>query len=372
MTKDMIDHVDFLDIKREYQLIKADILNAFETVLEDTQFVQGKTIEHFEQSIAEYCGTKGAVAVSSGTDALIVSLMALGIGYGDEVITTPFTFIATAEAISRVGARPVFVDIDPNTYNLDPSLIEAAITEKTKAIIPVHMYGHMADMSTIMTIAKRVGLFVIEDAAQAIGAKAPYKGRPCCAGSIGSVGCFSFYPTKNLGGCGDGGMLVSNNLEILQKARLLRDHGSNQRYYHKIIGGNFRLDTLQAAALNIKLTYLEQRNSRRRQIAQYYRDNIRGVILPLEIEGYEDVYHQFTVQSQTRGTYLQLLKAQKIGVGIYYPYPLHLQDCFKDLRYSKGDLPESEKASQTVFSLPIFPELIDVELNYIVDVLNSV
>ena len=365
--------VPLLDLQRQYKDIEEDVLVAMKEVVASKQFIMGPKITELESQIASYTGCKDAVGVSSGTDALVLSLMALGVGPGDEVITTPFTFFATAGSIARVGATPVFVDIDPDTYNINPQLIESKITDKTKAIMPVHLFGQMADMNSIMDIAEKYNLKVIEDAAQAIGSKTQFRGEERSAGSIGDVGCFSFFPSKNLGCCGDGGIVTTTNPELAETLRIMRVHGSKPKYYHHVIGGNFRLDPLQAAVLMVKLPFLDGQHEGRRKNAQYYVNNLSSdYTSPIVKEGNYMIYNQFTIRSSKRDQVEEKLKEYMIGNAIYYPVPLHLQACFSELGYKEGDLPESERAAKEVLSIPVFPELTQEEMKYTVDVLNSI
>jgi dTDP-4-amino-4,6-dideoxygalactose transaminase len=371
--------IPLLDLKAQYAPIREEIRSAFDRVADAQAFIGGPEVEALEKEIAAYSQCQFGVGVTSGTDALLVSLMALGIGPGDEIITTPYTFFATGGCIHRMGAVPVFVDIEPSSYNLNPTLIEAAITPKTKAIMPVHLYGQMADMDPIMAIAARHNLYVIEDGAQAIGAE--YEGHR--AGSIGHFGCFSFFPSKNLGAFGDGGMITANDPALAHKAKLLRNHGAEPKYYHKLVGGNFRLDALQAAILRIKLRYLDGWTAGRQQNAERYRrlfaeagltiDHRPSTIedgpsstvhrlssmvgLPTEEPERRHVYNQFVIRTSRRDAVMAKLKEHKIGHEIYYPLPLHLQECFAGLGYKPGSLPESERAAKETLALPIYPEL---------------
>ncbi len=356
--------VPLLDLKAQYAKIKKDVLTQITEVLDSQVCIGGPKVAELEKQVAAISDCKFAVGVSSGTDALLISLMSLGIGSGDEVITTPFTFFATAGCIVRLGAKPVFADIDAKTYNINPSLIERAITKKTKAIMPVHLYGQPADMDAIMDIAKRYNLYVIEDAAQAIGST--YKGRK--AGSIGTCGCFSFYPTKNLSGIGDGGMVVTNDEELAAKMRVMKDHGQGPTYYYNFVGGNFRLDAIQAAALLVKLPYLKGWSEVRRKNAEYYNSKFAATIVqaPYVRSDCVSVYHQYVIRVTNRDKLMAHLKENNIGCGIYYPMPLHLQKCFDYLGYKKGDFPESEKAANEVLALPVYPELTDGMKDYVV------
>lgn len=366
--------IPMLDLNAQYAPIKEDVMTAIEDVFVSKQFIQGPKITELESAIKEYTGANSAIGVSSGTDALIVALMALGIGEGDEVITSPFTFFATAGSISRLGAVPVFVDIDRDTYNIDPSKIESKITEKTKAIMPVHLFGQMADMDPILEIAKRHKLFVIEDAAQAIGAKYTSKdGHTYSAGTMGDVGCFSFFPGKNLGCAGDGGMVIAMDETLGEKIRLLRTHGAKQRYFHDLVGGNFRLDALQAAILLVKLPGLEAQHDGRRRNAEFYTERLAGkVTTPRVHDQCQSIFNQYTLRLKNRDELDQALSEATIGHAIYYPVPLHLQNCFKDLGYKEGDLPESESAAKEVLSIPVYPELTEAQKTYILQTIESV
>ena len=349
--------VPLLDLKSQYAKIKKDVLAAIGDVLGSQVCIGGPKVAELEKQIAAISDCKFAIGVSSGTDALLVSLMSLDIGSGDEVITTPFTFFATAGCIARLGAKPVFVDIDAKTYNINPSLIEKAVTKKTKAIIPVHLYGQMADMDPITDIAEKHNLFVIEDAAQSISST--YKGRK--AGSVGTCGAFSFYPTKNLSGIGDGGMVVTNNEKLAVKMKVMRDHGQNPTYYYNFVGGNFRLDAVQAAAILVKLPYLDKWSQARRKNAEYYNKRFAdtAVQTPYVRSDCVTVYHLYVIRVSDRDKLMEHLRENNIGCGIYYPMPLHLQKCFEYLGYKKDDFPESEKAANEVLALPIYPELTD-------------
>ncbi|MCZ7590817.1 MAG: DegT/DnrJ/EryC1/StrS family aminotransferase [Kiritimatiellae bacterium] len=361
--------VPLLDLKAQYATLRNELNEALLRVAESQHFILGPEVEALEREVAEYSRCKHGIGVSSGTDAILVALMALGIGPGDEVITTPFTFFATGGCVSRVGAKPVFVDIEPQTFNIDPALIEAAITPRTKAIIPVHLYGQMADMDPIMDIAKRHHLAVIEDAAQAIGAE--YKGKR--AGEIGTVCCFSFFPSKNLGGFGDGGMVVTNDDALGAKLRLLRTHGMQPKYYYKQIGGNFRLDAIQAAVLRVKLKHLDAWSEARQRNAAWYRAHLpnTSIGLPVEAPDRRHIYNQFMIRIAQRDQVAAALKQAGIGHEIYYPVPLHLQECFADLGYKPGSMPVSESAALEVLALPIYPELTEAQLAEVATVLKS-
>lgn len=357
--------IPLLDLKEQYKQFREEALKKIETIMSNQDFILGKEVDALEREIAEYCHTKYAIGVASGTDALVLSLKAMGIGPGDEVITTPFTFMATAEAIALIGAKPVFIDIDPETYNMDPALIEASITPKTKAILPVHLYGLCADMDPILKIAKKHNLRVIEDTAQAIGSE--YKGR--MAGSMSDAGAISFFPSKNLGGFGDGGMVVTNDEKIYKAIRLLRVHGSSKRYYHDVIGYNSRLDNLQAAVLNIKLGYLNEWIDKRNKNAEYFNKAFKGLPLktPFVPEGYRHSYHLYVLGASKKDAIEEYLNKNGIEVRTYYPVPLHLQKCFSYLGYEKGSFPNAEEASAKTFSIPVYPELNEEQKGYIVE-----
>jgi dTDP-4-amino-4,6-dideoxygalactose transaminase len=357
--------VPLLDLKAQYAAIKHEIEPAVSEVLASQYFILGPKVKELEEKISAYCNTEFAVGVSSGSDALLICLMVSDIGPGDEVITTPYTFFATAGAIHRMGAKAVFVDIDPKTFNINPDQIQEKITEKTRAIIPVHLFGQMADMDPIMDIAKKHNLLVIEDGAQAIGSE--YKGRK--AGSIGDFGCFSFFPSKNLGGFGDGGIVTATSRELYEKLVWFRGHGANPKYYHKFIGGNFRLDTLQAAVLLIKLGYLDNWSAKRRENAQYYNKAFKGknITTPEIADFATTIYNQYVILAKDRDGLIDHLKKNKIGCEIYYPVPLHLQECFKDLAHKKGDFPCSEYAADHSLALPIYPELTQEQMRFVAD-----
>jgi len=358
--------VPFLDLKAQYQALKDEIGTALQQVMENTAFAGGKFVAQFEQEFAEFCNTEFAIAVNSGTSALWLALLSLGIGEGDEVITAPNSFIATAEAISFCGARPVFVDIDEKTYNIDPDLIEAAITENTCAIIPVHLFGQPAEMDPIMTIAKKYGLFVIEDACQAHGAE--YKGRP--AGSTGHAGCFSFYPGKNLGAYGEGGAVITNKKNVAETVRMLRDHGQSKKYYHDKIGWNARMDGFQGAVLNVKLKYLTAWNEARRKNAMLYNKLLRdveGVTTPAEADYARHIYHIYAIRVPNRDALIDFLKEKEIYCGIHYPIPIHLQHAYQFLNLERGNYPVAEKCAAEFVSLPMFPELTEEQIRYIVE-----
>lgn len=355
--------VPLLDLKAQYAGIKDEVLAAVSEVLESQVCILGPRVEELEQRVAALSDCRYGIGVSSGTDALLAALMALEIGPGDEMITTSFTFFATGGCVARVGATPVFVDIDPRSYNIDPQLIERAITPRTKGIIPVHLYGHMCDMDPIMEIARRHHLYVIEDAAQAISAS--YKGRK--AGSIGTVGCLSFYPTKNLGGAGDGGMLVTNDADLNERLLVMRSHGAKPKYHHKVVGGNFRLDPLQAAILLVKLPHLEAWSEARRHNAAIYNREFADsrIGTPWISPDAVSIYNQYVIRVQGRNELIAHLNASQIGSEIYYPVPLHMQECFRALGYKEGELPESERAAREVLALPVYPELSTNQINFV-------
>ncbi len=356
MTETVVS-VPLLDLRAQYATIRDEVRAAVDRVLESQQFILGPEVEAFEQEIADYCQCKYAIGVSSGTDAILISLMALEIGPGDEVIMPPYTFFATAGCVARLNAKPVFVDIDPLIYNLDPNKLESAITPRTRAIIPVHLFGQMAEMDPIMEVARRYNLYVIEDAAQAIGAE--YYGKR--AGSIGNVGCFSFFPSKNLGGIGDGGMVATNDEALSKKIRLLRSHGAQPKYYHPLIGGNFRLDAIQAAVLRVKLKYLDGwTEARQRNVTTYRRLFAEAGVdigLPYEAPNRRHIYNQFVIRSGRRDALMANLRQCGVGTEIYYPLPLHLQECFRYLEYEAGEFPESEAAARETLAVPVYGEL---------------
>jgi dTDP-4-amino-4,6-dideoxygalactose transaminase/acetyltransferase-like isoleucine patch superfamily enzyme len=362
--------VPLLDLKLQYAAIRHTIEPVVKEVLESQYFILGPRVQELEEKVANYSHTQYGIGVSSGTDALLIALMALDIATGDEVITTPYSFFATAGVISRLGAKPVFADIQADTFNINPSAIEKAITKKTKAIIPVHLFGQMADMDPIMRMANNYNIYVIEDAAQAIGSE--YKdGRR--AGSIGHMGCFSFFPSKNLGAFGDAGMVVTKDKSLSEKLYRLRVHGSEQRYYHKIVGGNFRIDALQAAILTVKLTYLDSWTAKRQENARDYisrfkekgLDKIIG--LPVEQNHGRHIYNQFVIRAPRRDDLMKHLKACQIGCEVYYPVALHNQECFAYLKYKKGSFPAAEQAAAETLAIPIYPELTSAQKQYVVD-----
>ncbi len=375
-----VNPVPVFDIKQQYTSIAAEVSAAVSEVLASGRYIGGPLVEGFEKQFAAYNGVDECVACNSGTDALFLALRALEIGAGDEVITTTFTFIATAEVISAVGAKPIFVDIDPTTFNIDLQQVASAITPKTKAIIPVHLFGQPVDMTALMAIAQTHNLAVIEDCAQSTGASWGDK----IVGSIGHIGCFSFYPTKNLGGCGDGGAITTNDPAIATKLRILREHGSKTRYIHEEIGVNSRLDALQAAILGIKLRYLDKWNEQRRAIATYYDQflsQIPGIITPQELPRGVGVWNQYTIRisgagrngtsAQYRDTVRNQLQQQGVSTMVYYPRPLHLQPIYESLGHQPGQLPLAEQASNEVLSLPMFPELTQQQQDQVIDALKD-
>jgi len=372
--------IPFFDLAVQFKSIEEEVKSALDEVFRTQQFIMGSKVQVLEETIAGYCGTRFAIGVASGSDALLLSLMALGIGHGDEVLLPPFTFFATAGSVSRLGATPVFVDIDPETYNIDPSRIEEKISSKTKAIIPVHLFGQCADMNPLLKIAKERKIFVIEDAAQALGAEyqpvSEKSGQR--AGQMGEFGCFSFYPTKNLGAFGDAGMVVTDSTDLSEKVRLLRAHGSQPKYFHKWIGINSRLDTVQAAILLVKFKYLEKWTGERQRKAERYRllfqelvSSVDGIRLPTVQYQNRHIFHQYVIRVRERDRLREFLAEEGIGTDIYYPLPLHLQECYTSLRYRRGDLPNSEKASEEVLALPIYPELTEDQQSAVVDRINA-
>jgi dTDP-4-amino-4,6-dideoxygalactose transaminase len=368
--------VPLLDLKIQYQELKEEILEVTEAVYDSQYFILGPRVEALEEEIARYCGTRHAVGVSSGSDALLISLMAADIGPGDRVATTPYTFFATAGSIARTGARPVFVDIDPETYNMSPAALEQTVSQLSEAeratlkgVVPVHLYGQCADMEAIQGIARQYGLVVIEDAAQAIGAE--YDGRR--AGSMGDFGCFSFFPSKNLGAFGDGGIVTTDSATLYERLQIFRTHGSRPKYVHRYIGGNFRLDALQAAIVSVKLKHLDDWTGGRRRNAQHYRELFRAagleeaVGLPAD-RGHRHIYNQFVIRiSEKRDALRQYLADAGIGTEIYYPIPLHMQECFSYLGYEKGAFPEAESAAEETLALPIYPELTEAQRSFVAD-----
>ncbi|MBU4376406.1 MAG: DegT/DnrJ/EryC1/StrS family aminotransferase [Candidatus Omnitrophica bacterium] len=362
--------IPIMNLSLQYEELKTDIDRVMRRIAETSSFILGKETEEFEKEIAAYCQTKYAVGVNSGTDALILALTALGIKEGDEVITTPFTFVATAEAISRVGARPVFVDIEPLTCNIDPAKIEKAVTKNTKALVPVHLFGNPCDMDSISKVAGRYKLKVIEDTAQAIGAI--YKGRRVA--SFGDAGCLSFFPGKNLGAFGDGGMVTTNSQDIADKIRILRVHGTVAKYRHSIIGFNSRLDNLQAAILSIKLTKLDEWNEKRRRVAEKYDKALKDLVaVPRIQKDGKHVYHLYVigVEARRRDGLVEFLNKNGVEARVYYGLPLHLQECYKGLGCKNGDFPEAEKAGLETLALPLFPELREKDQDYIIEKIRA-
>jgi dTDP-4-amino-4,6-dideoxygalactose transaminase len=373
-------NVPLLDLNAQHDPIRKDLLRAMEQVLDQNNFILGREVTQLEERVAAYSNTHYAVGVSSGTDALLAALMALDVKSGDEVITTPLSFFATVGAIVRLGAKPVFIDIDPLTYNLDSSRLESAITSRTRAVIPVHLYGQCADMDPILEVAARHGLAVVEDAAQAIGAE--YRdGRR--AGSMGQAGCFSFFPSKNLGGLGDGGMVVTNDEKLDERLRVLRVQGGKPKYHHRVVGGNFRLDTMQAAVLNVKLGHLDRWTALRQQHADLYERLFRDIGLGerdvrLPKAAYKEkgiphyhIYNQFVIGVSRRDQLQAHLKNKGIGTEVYYPVPLHRQECLQPLGYQEGDFPEAERACRELLALPVYPELNEDQLHYVVQAVGE-
>lgn len=372
--------VPLLDLKVQFETIREEVWKALTRVIESQRFIQGPEVEAFENEVARYCGSRFAVGVSSGTDALIVALMAIGIEPGDEVLTTPYTFFATAGSIARLGAKPVFVDIRPDSFNMDAARIESQIGPHTKAILPVHLFGRVADMEPIVEMAHRHGVYVIEDAAQAIGADRD----GTKAGTVGHLGCFSFFPSKNLGAFGDAGLVTTDDEDLADRLRMLRNHGHRRKYFNQIVGGNFRLDALQAAVLRVKLPHLDGWTAARRRNAVLYRrflddaglsiqlgelDKTPGYVLPDQPAGYRHIFNQFVIRCSRRDELREWLAQRGIGSEIYYPLGLHLQECFKDLGYEEGDFPHTERATEETLALPIYPELSEQAIRYVADAL---
>ncbi len=362
--------VPLLDMKRQYDTIKEKIDTAVAEVLNHGWFILGPEVKELEKQVAKMCNVSTGIAVASGTDALLLSLDAAGVGPGDEVIVPDFSFFASAGVVSRLGARPVFVDIEEDTYNIDPAKIDDAITLKTKAIMPVHLFGQMADMDPIVSIGREHSLAIVEDAAQAIGSK--YKNKQ--AGSMGDFGCFSFYPTKNLGAAGDGGMVVTSNFEYAEKLLMLRMHGWKKKYFPEIIGYNSRLDSIQAAILLVKLAYLKEWTEKRQEHAAKYDSAFAGssIVTPVVKDYSYHIYNQYTIAVDNRDELLATLKEKNIGHDIYYPAPFHRLKCYCDLEYKEGDFPISEKAAESVVSIPIYPELTEVEQDEVIEAVKSV
>ena len=361
--------VPYLDLKAQYQSIKPEIEAVLARVLESGQFVLGSEVVVFEQDFAAYCGTTECIALNSGTSALHLALLAAGVGPGDEVITVPFTFVASVAAVLYTGARPVLVDIDPRSFTMDPAAVEAAITPRTKAILPVHLYGQPADMDPIIDVARRHRLVVIEDAAQAHGAK--YKGR--AVGSIGDLACFSFYPGKNLGAYGEGGAVTTNNVEYARTIRMLRDWGQDRKYHHTLRGYNYRMEAFQGAILGVKLRHLDRWTECRRAIVQQYNSQLADcdVRIPAEMPWAHHVYHVYTIRADDRDALQAALTAEGIQSGIHYPVPVHLQPAYSDLGYGAGAFPQSEKAAREVLSLPLYPELSSKSVTEVVNAVKK-
>lgn len=362
--------VPFLDLKAHHDPIRAEVMAAMNQVIDENAFAGGKYVASFENDFAPYCETKFCIGVGNGTDSLWLTLLAAGIGAGHEVITVPMTFMATTEAITYAGAKPVFVDIDPKTYTMDPAKIEAAITPRTKAIVPVHLFGQCADMDPIMAVAKKHNLFVMEDAAQAQGSL--YKGKK--AGSIGHAGSFSFYPGKNLGAWGEAGAVTTNDAALKDGIHMFREHGQKKKYYHDVVGWNARMDGLQGAVLKVKLKYLDKANDGRRRAAARYQAalaGIPGLTLPVEASYARHNYHVYPVRVANRDELIQKLGEKGIGTGIHYPVPVHLQNAYANLGHKKGDFPVSELCADTFLSLPMFPELTDAQIDTVVTELKA-
>ncbi|MBE7558804.1 DegT/DnrJ/EryC1/StrS family aminotransferase [bacterium] len=373
--------VPLLDLRAQLTGLEKEIKAAFNEVVDSTRYIMGPKVEELEKAIAAYCGCAHGIGVSSGTDALLVSLMALGVGPGDLVVTTPYSFFATAGVVARLGARPVFVDIDPATYNMSPARLAewfsraGAEADKVKAIMPVHLYGQCADMNPSLALAAERGIPVVEDAAQAIGAGYPGQAGVAKAGSMGRLGCFSFFPSKNLGAVGDGGMVTTNDAALAEKVARLRNHGAKPKYYHAMIGGNFRLDPIQAAVLLVKFPHLEDWHAARRKNAAYYDAhlNVPGVKKPVAVYGREHhIYNQYVISVPARRDQLrEFLNQHKIGTEVYYPVPFHLQECFAYLGYRKGEFPESEHAAEHTVALPIYPELTAEMQDYVIETIGK-
>jgi len=365
--------IPLLDLKKQYYSIKHEIDSQLKEIFESGKFILGPQVKSFEKEIANFCRVRYSIGVGSGSDALELALRALGIKEGDEVITTPFTFIATTEAVAQVGAKIVFADIDLNTYNIDPLEIEKKITRKTKAIIPVHLYGQPCEMDAIVKLARENNLFVIEDCAQAIGAE--FKGKR--VGSFGDVGCISFFPGKNLGGYGDGGIAVTNDIKIAEKIKILRVHGSKNKYFHLIKGRNSRLDEIQAGILRVKLKYLNSWNEQRKERARFYDELflknrlVNKITLPKIIKDVKHVFHLYVIRIKQRDKLFDFLKSKKIFAGIHYPLPLHLQRVYTELKFKKGDFPNAELAAKEVISLPLYPEVTLKEINSVVEAIKD-
>ncbi|NOT60429.1 MAG: DegT/DnrJ/EryC1/StrS family aminotransferase [Acidobacteria bacterium] len=364
--------VPLLDLKAQHQTIRDEVMAAVTRVMDSQQFILGAEVEAFEQAAATYCNVKHAIGCGSGSDALLLALMALDVQPGDEVITVAYSFFATASAITRLGAKPVFLDIAAADFNLDVAQIEAAITPRTKAILPVHLFGQCAEMAPMLEVAKRHNLPIVEDAAQAIGADYLPFGECGRAGAMGAIGCFSFFPSKNLGGAGEGGLMTTNDDTLAAKLRLLRVHGMQPKYYHQVVGINSRLDALQAAILNVKLTHLDDWHAARQRNAARYNElfaqaGIEAITPPVERPQRRHIYNQYTIRAARRDELMKHLHAHDVGCEVYYPVPLHQQQCFADLGYVAGDLPVTEKAAREALSLPIYPELTAEMQEYVVE-----
>ena len=384
---DTMNGVPLLDLVLQFERLEPEIRTALDGALSSQQFIMGPIIAEFEDELADYCAVKHAYGVSSGTDSLLAALMALEVAPGDEIITTPYSFFATAGCIARLGAIPVFVDIEPDTFNLDSTLVADAVTPKTKGILPVHLYGQMADMAPLLDVADERGLWVVEDAAQAIGAELDGQR----AGSLGDVGCFSFFPSKNLGCFGDGGAVVTGDAELAERLDILRNHGARPKYHHKIIGGNFRLDAIQAAVLRVKLPHLDSWTEGRQANAARYRRLFADaglanssapegahsdladypLVLPIERPNRRHIYNQFVIRARDRDALMAHLQANGVGCEVYYPVPLHLQECFAHLGYKEGDLPVAERAARETLAIPIFPELTEQQQERVVGVIGD-
>ena len=366
----MVEKIPLLDLHAEYSEIKDSVDASIQRVVESARFILGEEVTGFEKDYAAFCRANHAIGVGSGTDALYVALKTCGVEIGDEVITTPMTFIATSEAISLCGAKPVFVDVDPGTHNMDPKLLEAVITPRTKVILPVHIHGYPADMDSILEVARKHKLRVIEDAAQAQGAE--YKGRR--VGTLADMACFSFYPGKNLGAYGDAGAITTNDAEFAKKARLLRDHGRTSKYEHQVVSFNWRIDALQAAILHAKLTYLDGWNRRRHEIAVMYNRLLENcpTQLPIITEDYGSVWHHYAINIENRDDVQAKLKAEGIETGIHYPIPLHIQPAYKFLEYENGDFPNAEKVAKTTLSLPMYPAMSDEQVQRVAEVVAGI
>jgi len=376
--------VPLLDLKKQYAKIEGEVISAAKEVFESQQFILGPKVEELEKKISDYCQCNYAVGVSSGTDALLIALMTEGVGVGDLVVTTPYSFFSTAGAIVRVGARPIFVDIDKHTYNMDPVKLDATVSDldeaqrsKIKAILPVHLFGQSADMGPILDTAEAYGITIIEDAAQAIGSEYEFAdGKVRRAGTIGQYGCFSFFPSKNLGAFGDGGMVTTNQAEIYERLKIMRVHGSKPKYHHSIIGGNFRLDAFQAAVLIVKLKYLDEWTDKRIQNANLYRklfenEGLEEVSLPFKKEK-RHIYNQFVIKVRDKRDELKaFLNEHDIGCEVYYPVPLHMQTCFEYLEYKIEDFPVSVEAAEKSLALPIYPDLTEDQIIYVVDIIKE-